>query len=69
DRYISNPGGAPCYKIGAMKIQELRRYAEKELGPKFDIRAFHDHLLGNGQLPLDLLEKGVKAWVAAKRGS
>lgn len=68
DRYISNPGGAPCYKIGAMKIQELRRYAEKELGPKFDTRAFHDRLLGNGQLPLDLLEKSMKAWVAEQRG-
>jgi uncharacterized protein (DUF885 family) len=67
DRYIAHPGGATAYKIGAMKLQELRRYAEKELGDKFDIRAFHDHVLGSGQLPLDLLETSVKAWVAGVR--
>ena len=64
DRYISQPGSVPCYKIGELKIKELRAYAEKELGPKFDIRAFHDHVLGSGQLPLDLLETSIKAWVA-----
>ena len=64
DRYIVQPGSVPCYKIGELKIRELRRYAEKELGAKFDVRAFHDLILGGGQLPLDLLEKRVKAWVA-----
>ncbi|HKS22432.1 MAG TPA: DUF885 domain-containing protein [Thermoanaerobaculia bacterium] len=64
DRYIVQPGSVPAYKIGQLKIRELRRYAEKELGPKFDVRAFHDLILGGGQLPLDLLEKRVKAWVA-----
>jgi uncharacterized protein (DUF885 family) len=67
DRYIAGPGGAVCYKIGELKIRELRTYAEKELGPKFDIRAFHDLLLAHGQLPLALLEKNVKAWVEAQR--
>jgi uncharacterized protein (DUF885 family) len=65
DRYIVQPGQVPCYKIGELKIRELRRYAEKTLGPKFDVRAFHDQVLGVGQLPLDLLEARIKAWVAA----
>jgi len=65
DRYIVQPGSVPCYKIGELKIRELRRYAEKELGTKFDVRAFHDQILGSGQLPLDLLEKKIKAWVSA----
>ncbi|MBW8878217.1 MAG: DUF885 domain-containing protein [Acidobacteria bacterium] len=68
DRYIVWPGGAVVYKIGELKIKELRAYAQKELGPKFDIRAFHDHVLGSGQLPLALLEKSVKGWVAAEKG-
>src|SRR6185295_5344829 len=68
DRYISQPGSVPAYKIGELKIKELRAYAQRELGPKFDLRAFHDHVLGSGQLPLDLLEKSVKAWVAGEKG-
>jgi len=64
DRYIVWPGGQVAYKIGELKIKELRAYAEKELGPKLDIRAFHDHVLANGQLPLALLEKNIKEWVA-----
>ncbi|HEX3554363.1 MAG TPA: DUF885 domain-containing protein [Thermoanaerobaculia bacterium] len=68
DRYIVTPGGAVVYKIGELKIKELRAYAQKELGPKFDIRAFHDHVLGSGQLPLALLEKSIKAWVAGEKG-
>jgi uncharacterized protein (DUF885 family) len=69
DRYIVLPGGAPCYKIGELKIRELRAYAEKELGPRFDVRAFHDHLLDGGQLPLDLLEARIKAWVAEEKAN
>jgi uncharacterized protein (DUF885 family) len=69
DRYIVQPGSVPCYKIGELKIQELRRYAERELGAAFDVRAFHDQILGSGQLPLDLLERSVKAWVAGVRGA
>jgi uncharacterized protein (DUF885 family) len=63
DRYIAGPAGATVYKIGQMKIRELRTYAEKKLGPKFDVRAFHDRLLADGQLPLALLEKNIRAWV------
>ncbi len=55
------------YKIGQLKIRELRSYAEKELGEKFDIRAFHDQVLGGGQLPLDLLEKNIRSWVAKQK--
>ncbi|HVG08257.1 MAG TPA: DUF885 domain-containing protein [Thermoanaerobaculia bacterium] len=67
DRIIAHPGSVPVYKIGELKIKELRAYAEKELGAAFDIRAFHDHLLGQGQLPLDLLEKRMRDWVSAQR--
>jgi uncharacterized protein (DUF885 family) len=63
DRYIVQPGSAPCYKIGELKIQELRKYAAK-----VDVRAFHDEVLSAGQLPLDLLEKRIRSWVAG-RGS
>ncbi len=68
DRYIVWPGQALAYKIGELKIKELRAYAEKELGAKFDVRAFHDRVLGNGALPLDLLEKNIRAWVAEEKG-
>jgi len=67
DRYIVSPGGAVCYKIGELKIKELRAYARRELGPRFDLRAFHDQLLGHGQLPLALLESRLKAWVAERK--
>ena len=67
DRYIAHPAGVTCYKIGELKIRELRRYAEKELGAAFDVRAFHDRVLGSGQLPLDLLQKSIEAWVAGVR--
>jgi uncharacterized protein (DUF885 family) len=63
DRIIVQPGTVPAYKVGELKIRELRAYAQKELGPRFDVRAFHDRVLGNGQLPLDLLEKSIREWV------
>jgi len=63
DRYIAWPGQALSYKMGQMKILELREKAQKELGPKFDIRAFHDAVLDSGPLPLDVLEKQIDGWI------
>lgn len=63
DRYIVMAGQALAYKMGQLKILELRSVAEKELGDKYDIRAFHDEILNGGALPLDLLEERVKAWI------
>jgi len=62
-RYIVMPGQATSYKIGMMKIQQLRKKAEDELGDKFDIRAFHDTVLGGGALPLEILERRVDQWI------
>jgi uncharacterized protein (DUF885 family) len=65
DRYIAMPGQALAYKLGQLKILELRTRAEKELGPKYDIRAFHDEILNGGALPLDVLDSRTTAWIAA----
>ena len=66
DRYIGNPGQALAYKIGQLKMLTLRERAERRLGDNFDIRAFHDELLGAGALPLDLLELRMDAWLTAE---
>ncbi|MCH7898622.1 MAG: DUF885 domain-containing protein [Proteobacteria bacterium] len=66
DRYIGNPGQALAYKIGQLKILAIRASAEAQLGDDFDIRAFHDHLLGAGALPLDLLQQRMDTWIAAQ---
>lgn len=67
DRYISWPGQALSYKLGELKIRELRTQAEKALGSKFDIRAFHDAVLSLGSVPLPLLEQRINAFIAEQR--
>lgn len=69
ERYMGQPGQACAYKIGQMKILELRERAKLALGPKFDIKDFHAVVLENGGVPLTLLEKLVDGWVATTRGS
>ncbi|MCH7947295.1 MAG: DUF885 family protein, partial [candidate division Zixibacteria bacterium] len=65
--YINNPAQALAYKIGELKLKELRAYATETLGEKFDIRTFHDEILGNGPLPLAVLDKHMREWVAAQK--
>jgi uncharacterized protein (DUF885 family) len=67
DRYIAWPGQALSYKMGQMKIMELRGKAHRELGEKFDLRKFHDAVLDQGPLPLDVLETKVKAWIETQK--
>jgi uncharacterized protein (DUF885 family) len=67
DRYIAVPGQALGYKLGEIEILKLRALAEKELGDRYDIRAFHDEILNGGALPLDVLDGRVKAWIAAQQ--
>lgn len=68
ERYINNPGQATSYKIGQLKIVELRERAKTALGERFDIRDFHAAVLENGPLPLDILEQQVEAYIASKKG-
>ncbi|ROU04422.1 DUF885 domain-containing protein [Lysobacter enzymogenes] len=65
DRYIAWPGQALAYKMGQLKIRELRARAQRELGPRFDLRAFHDRVLGGGALPLNELDARIGEWIAA----
>ncbi len=69
NRYIADPGQALAYKLGELTIRRLRTKAETELGPKFDLRAFHDAVLEQGAIPLDLLETRMGAWIAARKAA
>ena len=68
ERYIVNPGQACAYKVGMRKLQELRARAQSELGPKFDQRQFHDVVLKNGAVPLEILEEQVSAYIQRTKG-
>lgn len=67
ERYMANPGQALSYKIGELKIKELRARYTKQLGSKFDLAAFHDAILMDGALPLDVLERKMDGWAASQK--
>jgi uncharacterized protein (DUF885 family) len=67
DRYIAWPGQALAYKLGQLEMLKLREQARQKLGNRFDLRAFHDEVLGNGALPLDVLDSEVNAWIDRPR--
>jgi uncharacterized protein (DUF885 family) len=69
DRYIINPGQATAYMIGRIEIERLRAKAQSRLGERFDIKAFHDHVLENGNVPLRVLRKEIEAWIDSTVGS
>jgi uncharacterized protein (DUF885 family) len=69
DRYIAWPGQALAYKLGELKIRELRSKAEKVLCNRFDLREFHDLILGSGAVPLDVLSEMVESWIADRKGT
>ena len=66
-RYLVMPGQATSYKVGMIDIQRLRKLSEDELGDKFDIRGFHDAVLDGGSLPLSMLDRKVKQWIASQK--
>ncbi|WAT16027.1 DUF885 domain-containing protein [Xanthomonas fragariae] len=68
DRYMAIPGQALAYKIGEMKIAQLREQAQRELGPRFDARAFHTEVLKDGSVPLDILQDKIQRWIAMQKG-
>ncbi|PPU41962.1 DUF885 domain-containing protein [Xanthomonas arboricola] len=68
DRYMAIPGQALSYKVGEMKIARLREQAQRELGPRFDVRAFHTEVLKDGSVPLDILQEKIQRWIATQKG-